>query len=1022
MREAVFKRALLVALTGLAFGFVGAPVTAQEAGRVTGVVTGAETMRPLDGAQVELVGTGLGALTNQQGRFLILNVPAGTYTAAVTMIGYATTEREVTVSPGGTAEVDFGLEGTALALDEIIVTGVAAEVRAREVGNSLDAVTSRDIENIPLRNSEDILSGRAPGVTVMTNSGQPGAGGTIKIRGVNTVSQDAQPLIYVDGVRIFNEPISGGWDARTGISPLQDIAADDIERIEVIKGAAATTLYGTEASSGVIQIFTKQGVSGDARWTAEVGLGLAQMGEFGPDDSQLFAKCSRTFEGMDLNDTNDNGRIDDRVTWTDPTCPARGTWFDDGMQQNYNLSVRGGVGDLTYFVSGNFSDNESTLPNAGSKDGGFRANFGFSPAEDLGLRLSTAYTKRDVNWVNDGNNADGFLLNVGRGYRGYLQGGLGDVAEECAAITAGGVDFCSTNGYLFEPELTSATDRFTTGLTVEYSPWESISNRFTVGWDYLRGQSVSFFQFGYINNEGGYFWDESVSHTKLSLDYAGSWQADFGEDIASTFSWGGQIFRDRHRWTELDVSGFAGPGDPTWETGSGAPDYWGDEPFAETNAGFFLQELIGFQDRLFITGGLRVDGNSAFGDDFGLQMYPKVSVAYILSDYDFWPSSWFETMKLRGAVGTSGKAPGTFARLRTWTPVTGFESEPGFTPGAVGNDDLGPETTREIEVGFDASLFSGRVGVEATYFDARTSDALVGRDLPASLGFTQDREENVGELQNRGWEFQLTGGLFRNENIDWRVRGNLSFLESNVIDLDGDPTNDETSPTEVYTGLKSYIREGEPFPVYIGDAVQNPNEFAEPVIEETVMGPVYPTKLIGLGSTLSIGQAVTLDALVEYQGGHYLPNYTGYQNARRGVWTDCYEAQEKIVAYHVDGDATALDDVSALMRARCAIGGGVDDGYNSDYWVEKADFWKVRNLSLSWNVPNDLLRGLTRSATVTVAARNLYTWTDYSGTDPEVQDFVDQNGATPGGGDFGRRDYYQIPSPRTYSLSFRVGF
>jgi hypothetical protein len=336
---------------------------------------------------------------------------------------------------------------------------------------------------------------------------------------------------------------------------------------------------------------------------------------------------------------------------------------------------------------------------------------------------------------------------------------------------------------------------------------------------------------------------------------------------------------------------------------------------------------------------------------------------------------------------------------------------------------VGPETTREFEFGFDASMWRGRLGIEATYYDAETSDALVGRPLPASEGFTADRIENVGSLKNTGWEFQLTGGLYRSAAIDWRVRANMSFLDSEVLDLDGDPTNDADNPTSIYTGLKSEIREGEQFPVYIGRVVTNPNDFAEPEVEsDAVIGPVYPTTLLGFGTTLSLGESVTIDALLEHQGGHYLPNYTGYQNARRGVWTDCYDIQEKIVAYHIDGNTSALDDVPALMRARCAIGGGVDGGYNSDYWVEPADFWKLRNISLSWRLPSDLLRGLTRSATVTVAGRNLFTSTDYSGTDPEVQDYVDQNGAIFEGGAFGRRDYYQIPNPRTFILTFRVGF
>jgi hypothetical protein len=195
------------------------PATAQETGRVTGQITSAQTMRPLDGAQVSIEGTGMGGLANAQGRYLLLNVAPGTYTIRTTIIGYATARQQVTVVAGEVATVDFQLAETALSLDELVVTGTAAEVRAKEVGNSLDAVTSREIENIPvLRNSEDILAGRAPGVTVMGNSGQPGAGGTIKIRGISSISNTKDPLIYVDGIRIFNEPTRSGWGARTSTS------------------------------------------------------------------------------------------------------------------------------------------------------------------------------------------------------------------------------------------------------------------------------------------------------------------------------------------------------------------------------------------------------------------------------------------------------------------------------------------------------------------------------------------------------------------------------------------------------------------------------------------------------------------------------------------------------------------------------------------------------------------------------------------------------------------------------------
>jgi TonB-linked SusC/RagA family outer membrane protein len=997
----------------LQLGGWAAEVAAQETGRITGTVTNAANARPLDGAQVSIDGTTLGALANAQGRYLILNAPAGTHTLRVTMIGFGTERQEVTVTAGGSATADFQLSETALALDEIVVTGTAAEVRAKEVGNSLDAVTSREIENVPVRNPEDILAGRAPGVTIMSNSGQPGAGGTVKIRGLNSVSQTNEPLIYVDGIRIQNLPTRNGWGARTSSSPLQDIAAEDIERIEVIKGAAATTLYGTEAASGVIQVFTKRGISGEPIWTVDVGLGMNQQSSFVQNDedpTDLYTKCGNldNLYSLNVQADADDPEFGAKVFMEDPTCPSDGDWQQLGPTQSYNLSVRGGLGDVTYYLSGNYGDAKGVLPTARSRDGGFRGNFGFSPMENLTFQLNTAYQRRQTRWVPDGNNSNGFLLNVGRGAQNYLKGGKG---EECDAVADAGL-VCITNGYLFDTDLFTRNDHFTTGFTTHWNPIEGLSNRIAVGWDYTDINNETTRPFGSLRTPAGYFWDENTLRTKLSLDYAGSFANAFGERVASTFSWGGQIFRDKNRWTEVDVETFAGPGRPTLTSGAEVP-YRDEVSLQQTSAGFFLQELLGLDDRLFLTGGLRVDGNSAFGDDYGLQFYPKVSLSWILSDYDFWPGELLETFKLRAAMGESGKAPGAFDKLRTWTGI-GLEGDPGFTPNDIGNNEVGPERTREYEVGFDASLFTGRLGVEATYYDAHTYDALIGVPYAPSEGFLANRIENVGEIASSGWEFQVTATPIQTAALDWRLRANLSFMDSEAVDL-GDQTSFSVDNL-------AEVREGHPVPVYVGLRIMNPDAFEDPVIvEDTVIGAAYPTRLIGLGTTLQIGSSLTLDALAEHQGGHYLPNYTGYQNARRGAWFPCFDTQEKMIAAY-GGDAGALSDVTALERARCGISSEIGYDYDSSYWIEKADFWKLRSLSLSWQVPDGVL-DWSRNATVTVAARNLFTWTDYSGTDPEVMDFADLGEEVyDGSGDYGRRDYYQIPNPRTYSISFRVSW
>ena len=1006
MQRPLSKWSGLAILAALTLTLLPQAVTAQETGRVVGRVTAAATMRPLAGAQVFVANLRIGALTNEDGRFLILNVPAGTHPLRVEIIGYENVTREVTVTAGGTAQVDFSLAENAVSLEEIVVTGTAAEVRAKEVGNSLDAITSRQLEHVPVTNPENILSGRIPGVTVFNASGAPGSGGTVRIRGQTTASQAPEPLIYIDGVRVYNQPISLGGAARSAVTPLQDINAEDIERVEVIKGASATTLYGTEAAGGVIQIFTKRGVAGTPIWNAEVSMGMNSMQRIGPDGdpSDLFTKCGDTqyLYGLSMS----SATAGNEIPFMDPTCPSNGRWFQNNSVSQYALSVRGGSERVSYYVSTTYGDNNGTLEKQRSRDGGFRANLDFTPIEDLTISLNTAYTRRSSSFVDDGNNANGFLLNVGRGTNGNFKGGKG---EDCAGITI----LCVTNGYLFDNDNTATSDRYTTGLVIQYNPIEGLSNRFAAGWDYLDVESEEYEPFGFLRNPVGFYSSETNFRTKLSLDYAGSFRNNFGESFVSTFSWGGQIFRDRFRNKYVSTSGFAGPGVPLLTSG-GLTTTVDDALVSITNAGVFLQEMVGFKDRFFVTAGIRVDGNSAFGDDFGLQYYPKISGSYVMSDHDFWPTDWFNTFKLRAAVGESGKAPGAFDKLRTWSPVTADDGTPGFTPNDIGNSEVGPERTREIEFGFDASLMDGRIGFEATRYMTRTTDALVPVTYPPSEGFLASKIENVGELKGSGTEFQITLVPWQSERLEWRVQGNLAWMKNEAVDLAGQ---------QLEADNLAGIREGDPVPSYYAWKITNPNDFADPIVEtDQEIGPVNPTQVYGLNTQLRIGNSLNIDALFEHQGGHYLANYTGYQNARRGTWFPCYDIQKKIIAVRKKTDLNALNDVTALERARCAT--NLYGGHDSSYWLEKADFWKLRSVSVTYDLPSSLVSSFASRASVTLAGRNLMTWTDYSGVDPEVEDFFDRSegGIYDGASDYGRREYYQIPSPRTFLLSFRVTF
>jgi len=999
MKTLVARGAIACAVAALALLSGAGTLKAQNTGVIHGTVKDEGTGMPIPDAQISVIGTVQGARTDASGTYRIANVDAGPHQIRVTHIGEAAQTRSVVVPARDSVVVDFQLKQAALSLDAVVVTGTAAASRQKEVGNAMATIDTKAFETEPVTNTQDILDARAPGITVLGNSGQPGTGGTIRLRGVNSITQGNNPIIYVDGVRIYSDPGPTVPSARQSTNAFNDIKADDIDHIEIVKGAAATTLYGTEASGGVIQIFTKRGTSGAPQWNFSASGGVNSEGHVGPKSDP---------SGLNFNDCSGIKTAGNGTQYMDPTCPASGTWLQNGPVERYDMNVRGGADALNYYLSGNYSQENGVIRTGADRSGGFRGNFGFTPAKDLLLTLNTAYDRTHIGWVGDGNLANGFALNVMRGSSNNFKGGEGD---DCANVPAGVT--CVTNAYILDQRIQTNSDHFITGFTANWAPLTGLTNRFNVGYDYNNQDNNSLEPFGFLALPSGAMNDAQWYHTKLSLDYAGSYQNNM-LGIASTFSWGGQLFDDREKYTGLSASHLSGPGEPTLESFSTVTLGTATQPRV-VNGGFFLQEMVGWKDRLFVTGGVRVDGNSAFGSSFGLQTYPKISASYVISEEPWWPGKFIETLKLRGAIGTSGKAPGAFDAVRTWDPVAGDNGQPGVSIAQRGNPNLGPEVTRENEVGFDAGALDNRLALEMTGFWATTRDALIGVVYPASEGFDRSQLTNVGTLHNSGLEAQLTGTVIRNSQWQWDLRFNLTSLASKAGNVGGVP---------ISTGLSSYVTEGYPVPSYFGDVVTNPNDFADPTFAPTsnnFIGNEYPNHLLSYGTTITFHNNLTLDGLLEEQHGGMLDNYVGYQNERRFVWQPCFATQAAIRAsYGPDGKAgTADDDASqlagftAMQRARCAISSAIQ---NSDFWFSKTDFVKLRSVSLSYRLPEKFSFARGGSTTLVLAGRNLFTWTKYDGVDPESSD------ASDAGNGLGRREYYQLPPYRTFLATVRLTF
>jgi TonB-dependent starch-binding outer membrane protein SusC len=966
---------LLGAALAVLLGLAPSLLHAQEGGSVRGRVVAANSMRPLSGAQVSIPGTGRGSLTNAQGEYLMLNVPSGSRTVRVQMIGYATAEQTVPVGAGQVAVADFALAEEALRLDEVVVTGTAGAARRREIGNSISQINVAERPE-PTLATGDLLAGRAAGVSILKTSGQVGGDHSIRLRGNVSALMSNNPLIYVDGVRIRAEsypknafPIGYiGTSDNTLYSPLNDINPSEIDRVEIIKGPAATTLYGTEAAAGVIQIFTKRGRGGPARWTMEVDQSASRVPEFGP---------TRGVDGSPLvipqNEVSPHGTP--QYMYLDP-------WLRTGWRQKYVLGVSGGVEDIQYYLSGSFSDESGVLPQEEMDQYNIRGNLSSSPLPGLQLQWNTGYSRSNVRKLGAGGSAAGLTLNAFRRDRNYY--GNAD-----PAVISEVLDF----------DLRNFIDHLITGVTATYAPTSKLTNRVTVGYDLAAQETRALMPFGFSQQVGGQIHDTRWQNRTLTFDYVGSLKLGLLDNLGSTFSWGGQSVTREETSNSAYSQNFPGPGEPTVSSGAISAGF--ENRLRVVNAGFFFQNVFDFRDRLFVTTGVRVDGNSAFGANLGLQAYPKVSASYVISDEPFWVPA-LGTMKLRMAYGHAGRAPGAFDAVRTWQPVK-WGDNIAFWPSNLGNDDLGPERTAEFEVGFDASVLQDRLGFELTYYRQRTTDALFNIRQAPSNGGWGSQLANVGEIENWGWEFTTNAQVLRSERLRWDLGGTVSTNENRATSLGG--------AAAFSVGNNGWVVEGQPVPVMRGMCITNPDEIANPVIAQNCnIGPNRPTLTLSGHTLLEGPRGITLSGRGEYQGGAHAYSLMDGESITRGIrWPACFNSYPAI-------DSGNLSDVTARERAFC-----IARNAHRHWAIYPLDFFRMRDLTLS--VPVTFLVPGASGARFSLSAQNFYTWKKAKDTfaDPETSGGFGGEGLV--GGDARVHSIGgSIPVPAVLSASIRLTF
>ncbi|MHB1330064.1 MAG: TonB-dependent receptor domain-containing protein, partial [Gemmatimonadales bacterium] len=734
MRVPVFSWARSPALTlALAASVAWAGPLLAQAGVVSGTVSDQATGRPLAGARIQATTQQVFAVTNQQGQYTLRGLTPGSHTLRTFMLGYASETRSVTAG-AGTETVDWALRAVPFQLEEIVTTATG-EQQSRELGNSVSKVQAAQlVETAPTTNLAQVLSGRIAGVNVLQSAGTSGTGARIRIRGLSSVSLSNDPLLYIDGIRVAADAPAGSFVGGSSVSKLNDLNPEEIESIEVVKGPSAATLYGTQAANGVIRVTTKRGRSGTSQWNTWLEGGVLKDGYTYPkvyfnasaDDPD--ADCLTYMEVAGDCIVANRYQLD---LLNDP----RTTPFTNGYRQQVGASLSGGSDLIRYFVSAEeesetgvlkLNDTEADFaatlrglasradlpreqvrPNHFNKYN-FRVNLNASPRSNLELALSTGYIINNIRLPQTGDN-----------FASLISSGLFGSANPNIIANTAGYGF-SRPAYSIGEVSWRKNDHFINAATVNWRPFSWLSTRGTFGIDHLdyvdeqnvlRGQGC--LTCG-TENQGKRMVNRYID-TKYTVDLNATAQTQLTSRIGSKTAVGAQFNRDK-LFAVLAQADILPPG--IISLSAGAQQTLTEATTDIITLGTYVEQQFSLDNRLYLTGALRVDDNSAFGSASRSAYYPKVSASLVAIDGS---SGLINSLRFRGAYGATGQSPRPLDALTYQSPVTasifGQASVPAVTLGGLGDPNLKPERSREIEAGFDLAMLDSRVGLEVTFYD-----------------------------------------------------------------------------------------------------------------------------------------------------------------------------------------------------------------------------------------------------------------------------------------------------------------
>ncbi|HEV8149467.1 MAG TPA: SusC/RagA family TonB-linked outer membrane protein [Gemmatimonadales bacterium] len=1033
-RQPLLALGLLVASAGslLAQGIVSGRITDRADGRA------------LVGARVLVIGTSLLTTTNAEGRYRIPNVPAGAQQVRASQIGYASATQSVAVTDQATVTADITLTLTPFSLDEVVVTATGDQAK-KELGNVVSTVDATNlVQTAPITNMNDLLVAKVPGVTVLPGS-TTGTGGRVRIRGNSSLSLSNNPIYIIDGVRMVGDVNSSSIGIGGSLpSRVNDLNPEDIESIDVVHGPSASTLYGTDAANGVIVIKTKRGKAGRAAWTAYAEQGFIRDENTYPSNWRAWCTRTSSTPGCSATSTNLNsgtaqcflsGVVTTNVAvrctqdsvssfniWKDPDSSPLGV----GNRNQVGVQVSGGSDAVRYYLSTEWERELGVLqmPRAfgqrilaarainsvpGDQQNpnylrrvNLRANIFANLNDKMDVSFNTGYVSSGLRLPQIDNNANGIGSNGfgGPGFKNFLTTTHGGVLINNLGWRS------ATPDEIFSIVYNQGINRTISSGTFNYRPTSWLSARVTAGLDFIMRQDTELCrrdQCPFLGTQRTGF----KEHNRTTFfDYTGDASATASYKLAPQLaakSTAGVQYIKENNTRNLAFAENLGPGSTTVSSGS-IPSA-GEATTTAITLGYFAEQRLSWKDRVFVTGAVRSDRNSAFGNRYSRVYYPKISVSYVLSDEPFFPKTRFlSSFRVRGAFGASGRQPGANDAILFFTPTTtnvdGADT-PGLVLSALGNPNLKPERSQELETGFDASFGNNRVNFEFTFYNKSSRDALISRIVAPSVGAAASRFENIGEVRNRGIEASLNAIVAESKSFSWDFTVSGSYNRNLIVSLGGTPPSRGTTTSDI----EGYPIQGwwlRPFTYkdVNGDGIiQGDTALAvrELFVGDTAVykGPSLPPAELSAFNTISLfGRKLLIQSLVDAKLGGYQLN--GTERIRCDTRFNCR------------GD---IDPTAPLSEQARAIAVRVHPSKTQWGYVEKTNLLRLRELSLTYTLPDRWAHYFSANQiSVTAAGRNLGIITGYSGVDPEGGYFGDNIGV---------QSDFQTPPPPTY-YTFRV--